>query len=95
MNTNEIADGLFLEPTFMPEGDADDFEALQQAYESAGEIPDGGFAMDLFSGALNSAARIDMYRSWTYPDLYPDERAAVLRNWTAEDKAMYCGIYGD
>lgn len=91
-----MSDGLLLEPTFMSEsGDVDDFEALQEAYESAGDDPDGGFATDLFSGALNSAARIDMYRSWIYQDLYPDERPAVLQNWTEDDKKEYCGIYGD
>lgn len=95
MTSDEIPDGLFLEPVFMPEGDPDDFEALQEKFESAGEEPDGGFATDLFSGALNSAARIDMYRSWLYPDLYPNERGAVLQNWSPEDKTMYCGIYGE
>lgn len=75
--------------------DADDFDSRQLAVEEAGEIPDGGFTADLFSGALNSSARIDMYRSWLYPELYPDERPAVLHNWTAEDKEMYCGIYGE
>jgi len=38
---------------------------------------------------LDSAA--DMYRAWTIPELYPDQRQPVLANWSNDDLAAYCG----
>ena len=72
------------EPTF----DLDDYEYLQDQAEGF-DVIDGGFAEDIFSGALNSAPRIDMYRSWVYPDMYEDEREAVLDNWSDDDLENY------
>ena len=45
----------------------------------------------IFSGALSGAPRIEMYRSWVYPDLYPDEKPARLENWEVDDIIAYCG----
>jgi len=49
---------------------------------------------DVFTGVMASAPRADMYRAWVAPDLFPNERQPVLKNWPAEDLEAYCGIYG-
>lgn len=36
-------------------------------------------------------ARSDMYRSWVIPENYPEERPAIISNWSAEDREAYCG----
>jgi hypothetical protein len=33
----------------------------------------------------------EMYEAWVFPDLHPDERQPVLKNWHPEDLAAYCG----
>lgn len=38
-----------------------------------------------------TVTRNDMYRSWVFPEGYPDERPARIDNWPAEDREMYCG----
>lgn len=38
-----------------------------------------------------TVTRNDMYRSWVFPEGYPDERPARIDNWSAEDREMYCG----
>lgn len=35
--------------------------------------------------------RIELYRSFVVPELYPTERPARIGNWSAEDREMYCG----
>lgn len=82
MNTldDDLQDPLF---------DLDDYEFLQNDAEMAGEIPDGGDVSDIFSGALTSAPRIDMYRHWVYEDMYPDEPLARLENWSDDDLEHY------
>jgi hypothetical protein len=37
------------------------------------------------------SAQQEMYQAWTMPELFPDERQPVLRNWHPEDLAAYCG----
>lgn len=69
--------------------DLDDFEYLQDQAEGGFETIDGGFAEDVFSGALNNAPRIDMYRHWVYDDMYPDEPDARLENWSDDDLEHY------
>jgi hypothetical protein len=32
-----------------------------------------------------------MYQSWVVPELFPDERPALIANWSADDREMYCG----
>lgn len=91
---SEIPAGLFQEPQYLIEdpNDLDDYE-YQQAMAEGESSEDGAFVGDIFHGALSSAPRIDMYRSWVWPDLYPNERPPVLKNWSDEDLEMYCGIY--
>ena len=90
---NEVPAGLLQDPIYVIENedDEDDYEARQRESE-AGNTEDGGFVSGIFDGALNGAARIDMYRSWVHPDLYPKERQPVLQNWSPEDLWAYCGI---
>lgn len=45
----------------------------------------------VFSFGMNNAPRINMYRSWVFPDLYPNEPKPVLANWCNDDIAAYCG----
>lgn len=49
--------------------------------------------MLIFDGLLNGMPRIDMYRSWVMPELYPQERPARIDNWSDDDREAYCGIY--
>lgn len=35
--------------------------------------------------------RLELYRSYVVPELYPNERPARVDNWPAEDREMYCG----
>lgn len=46
---------------------------------------------NIFDGALNGGGRTTMYRSWVFPDVFPDERPPVLSNWHQEDLEAYCG----
>jgi hypothetical protein len=97
MTDDEIPSGLLQEPIYVIENedDPDDYEALQRSAE-AGYTEDGGTVWGeegIFSGALNGMPRIDMYRSWRYPEMYPDERQPVLSNWSPDDLEAYCGIY--
>lgn len=48
---------------------------------------------NIFDGALNGGGRTTMYRSWVFPDVYPDERPAMTQNWSDEEKEAFCGIY--
>lgn len=93
MSETEIPIGLFLEPAYVIEDESDenDFE-LQQMLIDADSSEDGAFVGDIFHGAMSSAPRVEMYRSWVFPDLYPDERPAVLKNWSDDDLWDYCGI---
>lgn len=95
IDDNEIPIGLFREFAYVIEDDTDpdDFEYQQALAENVDGIEDGGFVGDIFHGALSSAPRIDMYRSWIFPDMYPEERQPVLKNWPDEDLADFCGIY--
>lgn len=43
---------------------------------------------------FTGSPRSEMYRSWVYPDIFVNERPAVLANWSDEDLEVYCGIYG-
>jgi len=90
---NETLVPEFREPPYSFEDslDENDFESQQAAFEENGAPDDGAFVGDVFHGALSSAPRIDMYRSWVFPDLYPNERQPVLKNWSAEDLWDYCG----
>src|SRR5690606_7772504 len=92
---SDISVPEFLEPAYVIEDrfDENDFEAQQAAYEENGAPADGAFVADIFHGALSGAPRIDMYRSWVWPDLYPDERQPVLKNWSDDDLVFFCGIY--
>lgn len=47
----------------------------------------------LFDSTFNGAGRIEMYRRWMVPDLYPHELDPVLNNWSDEEKELYCGKY--
>lgn len=49
--------------------------------------------MHIFDGLLNGMPRIDMYRAWVIPELYPDERQPRLENWLESDREAYCGQY--
>lgn len=48
---------------------------------------------NIFDGTFNGAARSAMYRSWVVADLAPDERPAMIQNWSDEEKEAFCGIY--
>lgn len=93
MSDYEIPAGLFSEPTYVIEDEFDenDFE-YQQMLSEADSSNDGAFVGDIFHGALSSAPRIEMYRSWVFPDLYPNERQPRLENWPVEDLWVFCGI---
>lgn len=47
----------------------------------------------IFDSTFNGAARSTMYRSWVVADLAPDERPAMIQNWSDEEKEAFCGIY--
>ncbi|MGW3992189.1 hypothetical protein ACWEF6_01755 [Amycolatopsis sp. NPDC004772] len=40
---------------------------------------------------IDKLVRQDLYRSYVMPELYPDERPAMVGNWSAEDREAYCG----
>lgn len=46
---------------------------------------------DIFDERFNGAGGIVMYRAWVHPDIYPEERQAVLKNWSEEDIEMFVG----
>lgn len=50
-----------------------------------------GLIDSVFSSGFSNSPRVEMYRAWVHPDLYPNERQAVLKNWSDEDIEMYCG----
>ena len=33
----------------------------------------------------------EMYQAWVMPELFPDQRQPVLKNWHPEDLAATCG----
>lgn len=35
--------------------------------------------------------RAEMYRAAVFPDLYPNEKPMLIEQWSADDRAMYCG----
>lgn len=46
---------------------------------------ESGAVDGVFSPGFSSAPRSAMYQAWVFPELHPDERQPVLKNWTAED----------
>ena len=46
---------------------------------------------NLYDSQFNGLARGSMYRSWVFPDVFPEERPAVLKNWCQDDLEMFCG----
>lgn len=45
----------------------------------------------IFDPLFSSLPHSEMYRSWVYPDIDPEQRQPVLKNWHTEDLAAYCG----
>ncbi|ERB55296.1 hypothetical protein N806_29765 [Rhodococcus sp. P27] len=48
---------------------------------------------NIFDSLFNGMAASEMYRSWTIPEMFPDQPQPRLENWSAEDLEAYCGIY--
>jgi hypothetical protein len=48
---------------------------------------------NIFDERFNGAAAIEMYRAWVFPDIYPEERQPVLKNWPKEDIDEFVGRY--
>lgn len=48
---------------------------------------------NIFDGQFNGLARGSMYRAWVFPDVFPEERPAMIPNWSDEEKEAFCGIY--
>jgi len=48
---------------------------------------------NIFDGQFNGLGRSSMYRAWVFPDTAPDERPAMIQNWSDEEKEAFCGIY--
>jgi len=46
---------------------------------------------NIFDPQFSGMPHIDMYRSWVFPDLFPKEKQPLLRNWSADDIAMFVG----
>lgn len=95
--SEEILVPEFREPKYIIDDltDLDDYEYQQSLAEDVDGTEDGAFVGDIFHGALSSAPRVNMYRSWVFPDLYPNERPCQLGNWSDEDLWDYCGIRKD
>lgn len=47
--------------------------------------------VSIFDAVLNGGGRMEMYRYWLVPDLFPHEKPALVENWSEEDREMYCG----
>lgn len=47
----------------------------------------------IFDTQFFDMPRLNMYKSWVFPELYPHEPEARLENWHADDLEAYCGIY--
>ena len=47
--------------------------------------------MNIFDPEFSSIVRSDMYRAFVMPELFPGERPARIDNWSAEDRAAWCG----
>lgn len=54
---------------------------------------EAGIIDSVFAPGFSSSPMADMYRAWVYPEIFPDQRQPVLKNWTAEDLEEYCGTY--
>lgn len=48
---------------------------------------------NIYDSQFNGLARGMMYRAWVFPDVFPDERPAMLQNWSDEEKEAFCGVY--
>ncbi|QIS05897.1 hypothetical protein F5X71_29525 [Nocardia brasiliensis] len=46
---------------------------------------------DILDPELNGNGSIEMYRGWVHPDIYFDQKPALLDNWSDDDIEMYCG----
>lgn len=46
---------------------------------------------NIFDATFNGMARSEMYREWTVPGTFPEERQPVLSNWSQDDLEMYVG----
>lgn len=49
---------------------------------------------NIFDGKFNGLPRGSMYRAWVFPEEFPEERPAMLQNWSDEEKEAFCGVYG-
>ena len=45
----------------------------------------------IFDGGFNGATRSEMYRAQVAPELFPNEKPMLVRQWPAEDREAYCG----
>ncbi|WP_232535630.1 hypothetical protein [Nocardia terpenica] len=44
---------------------------------------------NIFDPEFNGSPRLDMYRSWVDPEMYPDERPARIENWDTYSRADF------
>lgn len=51
--------------------------------------PSNDPGLNLFDPEMQGVERLDMYRSWVFPDLYPKERPACRDNWSDEESGDY------
>lgn len=58
--------------------------------------PIEGYLMsnNIFDAKFNGLPRSSMYRAWVFPEEFPEERPAMLQNWSDEEKEAFCGVYG-
>ena len=50
--------------------------------------------LNIMDPLFNGLARVELYRAQLVPELYPNYKPFLVHNWTAEEREMYCGIYG-
>ncbi|AEK09294.1 hypothetical protein SEA_SQUEE_49 [Mycobacterium phage Squee] len=47
--------------------------------------------MNIFDGQFSGMSGVDMYRAWVTPELYPNQKRALIENWDPQDIEMYVG----
>lgn len=50
--------------------------------------------LNIMDPLFNGMARVEMYRAQLVPELFPNQKPFRIENWSAEEREMYCGIYG-
>lgn len=46
---------------------------------------------NMFDSKFFDSPRWDMYKSWVFPELHPNQPKPRLENWHPEDLVSYCG----